>query len=378
MVKLSKFYITVLCAVLFFSGCGATGEKVTEEHQTVTETTEKPEKEEAVKPEEEEPTIALHPVTADGINYLDIKGISLEPKTEIAMVAANASNPFYNVVKKGAVQAVADLNQSLGYTGKEKIKLSYAAPEKENVIEQINIIDQFLDKAPDALCIAFTDATACKTQIQMAKNNGIQLVAFDAPDDGRLMKTLVTTDNMTAAREAATKLFEKIEDGGKVAVLVHNSQTQTGLDRYRAITSEYTKNYSHKNLRFVDIIYLAQDNRSEKEILQELLEAYPDLSGIICTDLLTTEMVIDYTKNLEEKSFDIVGFDVSEKIINAVNDGTILGTMAQDPYSMGYATIVAAARSMAGMENAEAVNSCHLWIDASNLDSEEAQSLLIY
>lgn len=376
MIKLSKFYIALACTSLCMFGCAKTEEAPEKEPAEQTETVSPEETEDTAEITEKKPV--LHPVKAEGIDYLDTKGIELEPGTEIAMVATSSSNKFYAQVKKGAVQAVADLNKALGFTGKDKLKLSYAAPKSDNVIEQTNIIDQFLDKAPDALCIAFADATASKTQIQMAKNNGIKLIAFDTPEEGQAIDTLIATDNREAATQAAGKLFNAVSYQGKVAVLVHNSLTQTGLDRYRAITSELAKKYGNKDLRFVDVIYLAQDNRTEKEILDELLEKHPDLSGIICTDLQTTEMAINYAKNLEEKTFQIVGYDVSEKIVNGVKDGTIIGTVAQDPYSMGYATVIAAARSIAEMDNAETIHTGHLWIDSSNLDSEEAQELLNY
>lgn len=376
MIKLSKFYIALACTSLCMFGCAKTEEAPEKEPAEQTETVSPEETEDTAEITEKKPV--LHPVKAEGIDYLDTKGIELEPGTEIAMVATSSSNKFYAQVKKGAVQAVADLNKALGYTGKDKLKLSYAASKSDNVIEQTNIIDQFLDKAPDALCIAFADATASKTQIQMAKNNGIKLIAFDTPEEGQAIDTLIATDNREAATQAAGKLFNAVSYQGKVAVLVHNSLTQTGLDRYRAITSELAKKYGNKDLRFVDVIYLAQDNRTEKEILDELLEKHPDLSGIICTDLQTTEMAINYAKNLDEKTFQIVGYDVSEKIVNGVKDGTIIGTVAQDPYSMGYATVIAAARSIAEMDNAETIHTGHLWIDSSNLDSEEAQELLNY
>ena len=352
MVKLSKFYIVAMCAVLMLTGCAKTKNPSNLEESNYT-------------------------VVEDGIDYLSVEGLELEPGTEIAMVAAELSNDFYSVVKQGAEQAIADLNTELGYTGKNKISFSYAAPKKENVVDQINIIDQFLDKAPNALCIAFTDTTACKTQLQMARNNGIHLIAFDALDDSKATETMIATDNYEAAAKAAAKMFTAVNYEGKVAVIVHNSLKQTGQDRYRAITSQLKEKYSKKNLRVVDVVYLAQDNRSEKEILDALLEKHPDLAGIICTDMATTEMTIDYAKKLKDRNFSIVGFDISEKIVSAVNDGTILGTVAQDPYRIGYATVVAAARSILEMENAENIQTGHLWIDTSNVDSKEVQDLLV-
>lgn len=375
MVKLSKFYIAMMCVAALATGCGQAA--VPTEEAAVTEPTQKIEETVTEEPDELLTENVLHPIMEDGIDYLSVAGISLEPKTEFAMVATNSNNPYWDVVKAGAEQAITDLNAELGYSGKNKITLSFDAPENEDVIEQINIIDQYLDKAPNALCVAFTDATASKTQMEMAKNNGIKLLAFDTPDDSRLTEGLIATDNKAAAAEAAAKMYEAINYEGKVAVIVHNSLTQTGQDRKQAIVDELAANYNDKNIQFVDIVYLAQENRSETEILDELLERNPDLAGIICTDLMTTEMVIDYTRALEEVTFKIVGFDVSEKIISEVG-GLLEGTVAQDPYGIGYATIVAAARSVAGMENSASIHTAHQWIDYKNLESEEVQSLLNY
>ena len=375
MLKLSKFYITAALAAALLTGCGQTVE--TPETETpVVENAEAETKQETEVPavEETEDTKSL---LINGADYMSVEGITLEEGTTIAMVATNSENSFWDVVEKGASAAIDDLNNALGYSGKKKIKLSFDAPKGEDVIEQINIIDQFLDKAPDALCVAFTDASACKTQMDMAKNNGIKTIAFDTSDDSQLTEALVATDNRAAASEAAQKMFESINYEGKVAILVHNSLTQTGQDRKQAIVDEMTQNYNDKNIQFVEIVYAAQEERSETEILSELLEKHDDLAGIICTDLQTTEMVIDYAKGLDEVNFKIVGFDASEKIISEVGN-LLVGTMSQDPYSIGYATVVAAARSIADMGNVPNICTEHVWIDAENLTSEEVQSVLNY
>ncbi len=376
MVKLSKFYIIAALAAILLTGCTPT-EEVTEEKTPAAETVEVETEaivEEIPEAEETEPKKSL---MINGTDYLSVEGIALEAGTDIAMVATNSKNSYWDVVEKGAVQAIADLNTALGYTGKSKIKLSFDAPKGEDVIEQINIIDQFLDKAPDALCVAFTDASSCKTQMDMAKNNGIKTIAFDTPDDSQLTETVVATDNRAAASEAAKKMFEAIDYEGKVAILVHNSLTQSAQVRKQAIIDEMTQNYNDKNIQFVEIVYAAQEERSESEILSELLAKYDDLAGIICTDKQTTEMVIDYAKGLEEVNFKIVGFDTSEKIITEVGN-LLVGTMAQDPYSIGYATVVAAARSITNMGNEENICTEHVWIDAENLESSEVQSVLNY
>lgn len=370
MKKSLKFYLILMGTVGILAGCGVQKPNVPSDAPEVTGTpsvTEVPEQAEK-----------LHPIVVEGVDYLSVEGLALAPGTEIAMLATDSENKFYDMVKSGAVQAVADLNQKLGYSGKKKIVLTFAAPKAEDAIEQINIIDQFLDKAPDALCVAFTDATACKTQLEMAKNNGIRLIAFDAADESKLTEAFVGTDNTQAATLSAKKMYEHMEDGSKIAILAHNAQKQTGIDRYKAITREYTRIYDEKSFRFVDVVYVVQDGRTTEEIFEELLGEHPDLAGIICTDTVTTEMAVDYVRKQEVTGIKIMGFDFSEKIAAATADGTLLGTVAQDPYNMGYATVVAAARSVLGMSNAENIYSDHMWIDAENLDSEKAQSLVIW
>ena len=358
MVKLSKCYLLMACLILCLSGCAKNNAEVADSTQNHIETT------------------IYHPIEKDGIDYLSVKGIDLGAGTEIAMIATNSQNSFWDVVKMGAQKAVEDFNKELGFSGKDKVSLTFTSPKNEDVIDQINIIDQFLDKAPDALCIAFTDASACKTQMQMAKNNGIKLIAFDTPDDSYMTEALVGTNNRQAATDAAENLFKTIGYEGKVAVIVHNSLTKTGQERKQAIVDVLANSYNDKDIQFVDIVYLAQEERSNQEILDKLLTRTPDLAGIICTDLMTTEMVIDYVAGMKERSFVVSGFDTSEKIVNAVADGTIIGTMAQDPYGIGYAAVTMAARVITESEKAENVYSAHQWIDSENLMTEEVQSLL--
>ena len=54
----------------------------------------------------------------------------------------------------------------------------------------------------------------------------------------------------------------------------------------------------------------------------------------------------------------------------------ISGLIVQNPYGMGYATIVAAARAALAQGNEAVVNTGYLWVDAENIDSDEAQRLL--
>ena len=98
MIKLSKFYIPVMCAAVLLSGCEKT-------QQTM--------QEEVVTEQAQEAEGVLHPVIQDGVDYLSVEGIELEPGVEIAMVATISDNPYWDVVKAGATKAVAEDRKSV-------------------------------------------------------------------------------------------------------------------------------------------------------------------------------------------------------------------------------------------------------------------------
>ncbi len=395
--KLAKLYMALACTVMLGTGCmqqeqpkepapavdtlpdeDAAEDKNNEDKDNSSDHKEDASGEDVKEADWFELKRLYYPVMEDGIDYLSVAGINIPEKTDIALIGKESKSTFWEQVKKGAEDAVADMNAELGYTKKDKIKFTYAAPAKEDVIEQINIIDQFLDKAPDVLGVAFSDAGACATQMELAKNNGVVLFAVDSADSGQMTEGFCATDNKSAARDAAVKLFDAVGQDAKVALIAHSSVTQTGLERSQEIIDVKNISYSDRNIQLVEISYAAQAEKTEAEVLAEVLKNHPDLDGVICTNQNTTEAVIDYVKGLENVDFTIVGFDASEKILNAVESGLVLGTIAQDPYGMGYASVVAMARKMAGMQTAGEIYSGYCWIDQGNLEQEDVQCLLNY
>ena len=159
-------------------------------------------------------------------------GILVTDKNQSARVkevaAAFASRPMLDVYKRqvheGAQQAVDDINKALGFTGDEKVQLNYDAPGDGDIAEQIDIIDQMLDKSPDALIIGFVDINSGKTQLELADSNGVPVFAVDSGIENSLIISESKTDNYQAGKEAAVRLCELIGDEGQIALLVHSSR----------------------------------------------------------------------------------------------------------------------------------------------------------
>ena len=72
----------------------------------------------------------------------------------------------------------------------------------------------------------------------------------------------------------------------------------------------------------------------------------------------------------------LVGFDTGSEQIQALKSGEIDGLVVQNPFGMGYATVVAAARTILEIGNEAVVNTGYTWVDRENMEDESVQLML--
>ena len=393
-----KKFVAMLCVAGLLTGCAVGGEKKADETKPETPAQTEAVKEEMVKTDEKADTASgtesetpaqveeseqtmpenfrdLFSIEAEGIDYLSVEGIEVPEGTAISMIGKDSASSFWKRVRAGAEQAVTDLNEALGYTGNAKVKVTYDAPAKESVSEQIDIIDQMLDKNPDALIVGYIDVNSGKTQLELAEANGVPVFAVDSSIDNELIVSETKTDNYKAAAEAAAKLCEAIGDSGEVALLVHSSETETGIEREKGFREEIEQN--HPDVQIIDTTYVNEDERSAEEIVAAVMAEHPDLKAYFGTNDNVTRVLATVVSKFapEGKTVVAAGFDASSKLVDAVKDGSLTGVMAQDAFGMGYASMVSALRSIAGLDNASVIEPGYYWISTENADDATTQAL---
>lgn len=201
-------------------------------------------------------------------------------------------------------QAAEDLNASLGYTGKDKIKVTYNAPDKaDNVDDQVNLLDEELDRYPVAVGISIVDLQACQVQFDLATDSEIPVVTFDSGSDYQGVAADVSTDNVAAGTEAAQRLAEEMGDSGEAVLFIQDSKSQAALQREKAVTDELTAN--HPNISVVNVYHMDELSNMQKTVSDEINAGtyrpkdseLPDgqLTGedIVAADSITEEQVVE-------------------------------------------------------------------------------------
>ena len=333
--------------------------------------------------------------------YNNVEGLNLEPGTYISIIGKDDSSSYWTNVKKGVVQAADDLNKELGYKGSDKIKVTYNAPAKsEDIDEQVNILDEELSRYPDAVGIASIDSAACSVQFDLATANGIPVISLDSGNEYKGIQCIVKTDNEDAARTGAYKLANEIGDEGQVILVVHDSNSETAKERAKSFEEEIKNNYP--SVSIVETIYCdklddlkkkiavekdpnmsedlqkaAVEKMTDDEVMQYYLEKYPDLKGVFGTNESSTIFALEALQKTElAGKVALVGFDISEEQTAAMKNGEISGLVVQNPFGMGYASVVAAARTVLQSGNEAVVDTGYIWVTKDNLEDESIQNML--
>ena len=110
--------------------------------------------------------------------------------------------------------------------------------------------------------------------------------------------------------------------------------------------------------------------------IKYILEQNPDLKGIYASNLETTQLLAEVLEEQECEDMVFVGFDGGEKQLDLLNEEVVDGLILQNPYGMGYATVVAAARTILDIGNEAFIDSSYAWVTKANMEDVIIQKFI--
>ena len=303
--------------------------------------------------------------------------IPVIPGSRIAVVSKSVNGEYWKSVKDGMEAAVKDINEAYGFSKDEEITMTFEGPsDEQDVSTQVNTLDAVIAENPAVLCLAASDMDSCQAQLEAAKENGIPVVAFDSNvSDTKLVRAFRGTDNTQIGKYAAYKLGSAIGKMGNVAVFSAQEKTQSAQERVKGFLDNIA-NYT--DIKVVETVYSDQVD-DMKEAMKEVLDKYPALDGVFCTNAEVSEMFLEVNKDTGENKVAMVGVDATSKQQEAIQKGEELGVLSQNPYAMGSQTMWAAMQSTAPKKETKIDKKVLLdpvWIDAENIKSEDITNYL--
>ena len=303
--------------------------------------------------------------------------VKIEAGSRIAVVSKSVKGEYWKMVKKGMEDAVKAINDAYGFKKDDQITMTFEGPDNEEDVEsQINTIDAVIAENPDVLCISASDMDSCQAQLEAAKENEIPVVAFDSNvSEKKLVKAYRGTDNVQVGKMAAYQLGSALGKMGKVAVFSAQQKTKSVQDRVDGFMNNIQK---YGDIEVVEVIYSDQVDDMETA-MKEVLDKYPALEGVFCTNADVTELYLGLEKSDAGDAPALVGVDATTKQQEAIRNGEEIGCVSQQSYAMGYQTIWTAAETTAPKKSVTIEKNLLLnpaWIDSESVDDPDSSAYL--
>lgn len=304
----------------------------------------------------------------------------------IEIVAKGFQHDFWQAVIAGSKKAEAELG----------VKTNFVGPATESAIaEQVEQINNAINKNPSAICLAALDVKASLDAIAIAQSKNIPIIGFDSGVPGApegAVKANAATDNYAAGEMAAEKMYEAIKDkikaGVRIGVVAQEANSEsitlrtTGfVEKMSSLVGEdkssveghdkYNRKGGSDVIIEVRIPAEVSDSAGKTEALTLLNKN--DLIAIYGSNEFAAKCIINANQGMDKLGADkviAVGFDSGALQLDAVKTGVFYGSVTQDPVSIGYNAVVLAVSAAKGEAVADVDTGCQ-WYNAENMESPD-------
>ena len=180
-----------------------------------------------------------------------------------------------------------------------------------------------------------------------AKDQGIKIVYVDSPANVEAEATF-STDNEAAGTTAGEEMKKALEDAGitsgKIGIINVNAATDSCVNREEGFRAAF----DGTDFEIMETQYGEGDAAKSQSIAENYITQ--GVVGIFGCNEGSTTGAGNAIKAAGNADIIGVGFDKSDAILNLIDDGYLLCTMAQNPDVMGSEGVKAAVKAINGEE----------------------------
>jgi ribose transport system substrate-binding protein len=284
---------------------------------------------------------------------------------KVVYVQGISGNPFYTTVACGA----ADQAKKSG------VDFSFQGASEFDVTKQTQIVNALTASKPDAIMISITDPKAMIPPLAQAKAAGIKIIAIDGDlSDESIMATNIQSNGVVGGRLAGERLAKLI--GGRGTVVAIDNQPGSIVSQARADGfSEAIKKYP--GIKFLGVKYSDNSTAKAATIVSTTATSNKDLKGVYTLETNNTEGAITGLREAKKTGqVKLVGYDTSDPIVKALQDGTLDGTVVQYPYGEGQMGIKSAVAAVDGGEVPRTQGTPFVMATPENVDTPKVQKYI--
>jgi rhamnose transport system substrate-binding protein len=263
----------------------------------------------------------------------------------VAFLPKQLNNPYFAISDAGGKKAVEGLGAQFKRVG----------PSDTSPTAQVSYINTLTTQKVGAIAISANDANAVAPALKKAMSAGIKVVTYDsdaAPDARQLFINQASAEDL--GRTEVQLLAKQINSTGQIAILSATANA-TNQNTWIKFMKDELKKPEYSKMKLVKVAYGNDDDKKSFSETQGLLQAYPDLKGIISPTTVGIAAAARYLQSSKYKGkIQLTGLGDPNQMRKFVKDGTVTAFELWDPGALGalagYAATALATGKITGKE----------------------------
>lgn len=261
---------------------------------------------------------------------------------KIALITMDSIDQHWVTLNEGAQKAAKELG----------VTVDFMAPNTKDDALQIEQVNNAVAGGYDAILVAANGPDAISGALKEAAAAGVKIVYVDSPANVDAAATF-STDNAAAGKKAGEEMLKALTDAGvtsgDIGVINVNAATDSCVKREEGFRSAF----EGTDFNILETQYCEGDAAKSQSSAENFITQ--GVVGIFGANEGSTTGIGNAIKASGKTDIIGVGFDKSDAILNLINDGYLLCTMAQNPDVMGYEGVKAAVAAINGEDLGGAV-----------------------
>lgn len=288
-------------------------------------------------------------------------------KRRIAVIPKGTTHEFWKSIHAGANKAGAELG----------VEIIWKGPQKEDDRDdQIKVVEDFISRGVDGIVVAPLDDKALAPPLSDAVREGIPVVICDSGVEWDGHVSFVATDNYRGGVLAAERLGTLLGGNGKVVMLRYQEGSASTMAREAGFLDTVTGKFPG-----IDVVssnqYGGATTESSYKRGEALLTAFPGVEGIFCPNESTTFGMLRALQDAGRAGkVRFVGFDSSEKLMQALGSGELDGLVLQNPFLMGELSVRVLVDHLEGRSVERRIDTGARVATRENMDEPDVKALL--
>ena len=262
---------------------------------------------------------------------------STETSTPRVAFVTNGVADFWVIAEKGAEAGGAEFGADV----------SVHMPPA-GLSDQQRILEDLMVKGVDGIAVSPIDpANQTEFLDKVAARTDLITHDSDAPDSDRLV--YIGMDNYDAGRMCGKLVKDALPEGGEVFIFIGRLEQDNARRRRQGVIDELLDRDSDpmrydppgtalEGEKYVILGTLTDqfDLTKGKANAEDVLSRYPDVDAMVGLFAYNPPLILEALKGADRTGeVKVIAFDEDDKTLQGIKDGTVAGTIVQNPYEYG-------------------------------------------